>query len=205
MLKDEFLQIVRLYSPHEAERLWSEIEDTYERPERFYHNLRHLEQLYHQLHTYQAKFSQFHSVVFAIAYHDFVYDVQAKDNEEQSAALAKEKLESIHFPKDYIQLCEQLILATKHHQKISPEIDLFTDADLSILGQPAEVYQKYAEQIRNEYYVFNDTQYHLGRKKVLEHFLSMENIFKTPEFIAKYESQARLNLQNEINELTKPY
>jgi predicted metal-dependent HD superfamily phosphohydrolase len=36
-------------------------------------------------------------------------------------------------------------------------------------------------------------------KKVLKHFLQMENIFRTPIFQANLEEKARKNLENELN------
>jgi predicted metal-dependent HD superfamily phosphohydrolase len=40
--------------------------------------------------------------------------------------------------------------------------------------------------------------YNPGRKKVLQHFLDMKSIFKTPYFIQKFETQAAKNLIAEI-------
>jgi predicted metal-dependent HD superfamily phosphohydrolase len=96
-----------------------------------------------------------------------------------------------------------MILATKEHQRSDDETNLFTDADLSVLGADRETYLLYVQQIRAEYSIYPDILYNPGRKKVLEHFLNMENIFKTNEFRTKYESAARKNLEAEIRLLTK--
>jgi predicted metal-dependent HD superfamily phosphohydrolase len=50
-----------------------------------------------------------------------------------------------------------MILATKKYE-FSDDIDTnyFTDSDLAILGKSSEVYQKYREQIRTEYYIYSD-------------------------------------------------
>ena len=62
--------------------------------------------------------------------------------------------------------------------EVENDINLFTDADLAILGAEPEIYKNYAAAIRQEYSVFPDPIYIPGRKKVLLHFLKMERLFK---------------------------
>lgn len=59
----------------------------------------------------------------------------------------------------------------------------------------------YTKQIRKEYSIYPDFLYKPGRKKVLEHFLQLENIFKTDYFKTKYEVQARKNIESEWRNL----
>jgi predicted metal-dependent HD superfamily phosphohydrolase len=94
------------------------------------------------------------------------------------------------------------ILATKAHvMSANHDSNLFTDADLSILGAPADEYMQYTGQIRKEYRYYPDLVYKPGRKKVLRHFLEMERIFKTDYFFAQYEKQARANIETELQRL----
>jgi predicted metal-dependent HD superfamily phosphohydrolase len=98
-----------------------------------------------------------------------------------------------------IQLCEAQILATKSHVKSADsDTNYFTDADLSILGQPWETYSAYYKNVRKEYAIYPDLIYNPGRKKVLTHFLAMDSIFKTDIFYQKFEMQAKENLQQEL-------
>jgi predicted metal-dependent HD superfamily phosphohydrolase len=92
-------------------------------------------------------------------------------------------------------------MATKRHEPSDDEIDLFTDADLSILGSSPDVYQLYSQQVRQEYSIYPDLLYKAGRKKMLLHFLEMEHIYKTSFFRNKYETTARRNLENELGGL----
>jgi predicted metal-dependent HD superfamily phosphohydrolase len=207
MLKEEFIKAVNSYStdPKKGVRMWNEIESYYSNKKRFYHNLTHLENLLRELNNYSKEFSNWDTVVFAIAYHDIVYDVLRSDNEEKSADLAVDRLSSISFPSEAIEKCKELILATKSHEKKNKEADLFTDADLSILGSTGKIYREYADQIRKEYYPYKNSDYNPGRIKVLEHFLQMPRIFKTDIFAATYEKQARKNLSDEIEFLKTPF
>lgn len=97
--------------------------------------------------------------------------------------------------------CQALILATKKHEPADYETNLFTDADLSILGSDPGTYNRYLKNIRKEYAMYPDILYDPGRKKVLLHFLNMDQIFKTKEFSGQLEAQARKNLEAELKML----
>lgn len=181
--------------------LWNEIASGHTRPDRHYHNLTHLNALLHELETYKEKFTNWDVVIFAIVYHDLVYNTLKGNNEEASAAIAVERLKGISFPENLIAICERMILATRTHEARDLETNLFTDADLSILGADPEVYQEYAKQVRREWRLYPDIMYNPGRKKVLRHFMDMERIYKTNEFYDKYERKARANIQSEVDSL----
>ena len=181
-----------------AASMWDEIKSAYSHRKRFYHNLDHLEHLLEILTPFKDQFRNWNAVIFAIAYHDVVYNVLKPDNEERSARLATKRLGEISFPSEMIEFCNELILATKNHLEADREINLFTDADLSILGADKRSYAEYAENIREEYSVFPALVYNHGRKKVLMHFLQMSRTFKTKEFYDRYEEQARNNLEMEL-------
>src|SRR6266542_2634420 len=112
------------------------------------------------------------------------------------------RLNSIGVSVDKINKCEEQILATKTHEDTNDyDTNLFTDADLSILGQTWNMYENYTHQLRKEYAVYPDLLYNERRKKVLMHFLEMNRIFKTDEFYNQFEKQARENLKRELKEL----
>jgi predicted metal-dependent HD superfamily phosphohydrolase len=98
-----------------------------------------------------------------------------------------------------MEQCVKLILATQKHEPAGEEVNLFTDADLSVLGAEPESYKLYATQVRKEYGLYPDLIYNPGRKKVLQHFLAMPRIFKTDAFYEKYETTARRNLEWELD------
>jgi predicted metal-dependent HD superfamily phosphohydrolase len=129
--------------------------------------------------------------------------VLENDNEERSAAIARNSLTALGVGEDKIALCEEHILATKTH-KSTPNSDtnLFTDADLSILGQPWKSYERYMKCIRQEYIVYPDNIYNAGRMKVLKHFLQMEKVYKTEHFYNLYEASGRENMAREIELLS---
>lgn len=204
MLKQAFIQTIGGYAnnPQLADELWADIVKQHSTKKRHYHNLTHLNNLLVELTVHTNIITNWPAVVLAICYHDVVYNVLKHDNEEQSAAYAGKKLLTAGAPQAVIQYCQSIILATKSHN-VSGDMDtnLFTDADLSILGKPWPVYEVYYTQIRKEYSVYPDIMYNPGRKKVLQHFLQMERIFKTAPFFNAYEAQARKNLAREMETL----
>jgi predicted metal-dependent HD superfamily phosphohydrolase len=200
MIKNEFIKTLQPYTADEKTILaaCAEVEKCYNTPSRHYHNLTHLDNLLIELTPFKSRFDHWQAIVFSIVYHDIIYNVLKGNNEEKSAALAGKRLTAIAAPEDVMSQCQQLILATKKHQAADEQTNLFTDADLSILGTDADNYKVYARQVRSEYAIYPDLIYYPGRRKVLAHFLSMENIFKTDEFRERYEVKARLNLNAEL-------
>ncbi len=200
-LKPTFVALVSQYPSGElnAEMLWIEIENAYSQRKRHYHTLSHLLNLYDQLRSCKHLIKDWNVILFSLYYHDIVYNASKRNNEEKSAALAEKQLQLIGVPQEQVAKCVEKILATKSHQPgTDSDTDLFTDADLSVLGMDWKIYHDYFEQVRKEYSIYPDLLYKPGRKKVLEHFLTMERIFKSDFFFEKYEQQARINLAKEI-------
>ncbi|WP_299258493.1 hypothetical protein [uncultured Aquimarina sp.] len=206
MLKEVFISLVSKYSIDKeyVNSLWNEIVKNHSKKSRHYHNLSHLENLYQNLLSIKQEILDWDIILFSIFYHDFVYNVLKQDNEEQSAQKAIDILITLSIDSERIQLCKEIILATKVHQ-ISEHKDVnhFTDADLSILGSTWPDYETYYRNVRKEYKYYPDFMYNKGRIKVLKHFLDMSKIFKTDYFYKTLENQARNNLRQEINLLSK--
>ena len=97
-----------------------------------------------ELFPLQSQFNDWDMILFATYYHDIVYSVTAKNNEEKSAVLAKKRLMKLSIPTAKIDFCFEAIVSTKTHEiHSSQDINHFTDADLAILGSSNENYQKY--------------------------------------------------------------
>lgn len=204
-LKNTFLELVGRYSPDAAiaDGLWDEIEKLYTSAKRFYHNLYHLEFMLSCLEECREQVADWDTLLFSLFYHDIIYKATAKDNEEKSALVAIKALGQIHYPKDRIRLCGEQILATKSHETSSHnDTNLLTDADLAILGSTEDAYKQYSSNVRKEYSAYPDFLYNPGRKKVLQHFLDMEFIFKTVHFRELYEQKARKNIATELSDIS---
>lgn len=204
MLKEIFELLLRKYSADNGTitKLWREIKVAYMRSGRHYHTLQHLESLLLQLQVTKHEINNWDAVLFALYYHDIVYNTLRNNNEEKSAVLAVKRMNEIGVDNITTDKCSQIILATKQHQwNEDNDINLFTDADLSILGASWNDYETYFKNIRKEYAIYPNMVYNPGRKKVLQHFLSMKQIFKTAFFFGKFEKNARQNLKKELETL----
>jgi len=197
-------QVARVTDQQEMiENLWTEVEKKYSKPGRHYHTLSHLEDLLLQLSAIKDSISDWQTLIFAIAYHDIIYDPLKHNNEEKSAQVAFERLSGLSASANQRQKCYWQIMATKHHQlSDDDDTNFFTDADLAILGYDEDRYTQYCSQIRKEYKLYPDFVYKGGRQKVLRHFLQMKHIYKTDYFRDKYEQQARENLNTELLRLS---
>lgn len=198
-LRAVFTALTEKYAPARAEALWQELERLYAGKRRHYHTLTHLHQMLEWLNSHKETVEDWDCLLYALFYHDAVYNVLKSDNEEKSAALAEKRLSAIGFPAACVSRCKDLILATKKHEMNGvADANLLLDADLAILGSEWEKYAQYAAQIRKEYAIYPDLMYKPGRKKVLAAFLEREFIFKTPHFRSLLETQARQNLEREM-------
>lgn len=183
--------------------MWGEIEKAYSNKKRYYHNLSHLQNLLLHLQVVKEEVKCWDTVLFALFYHDIIYNALKKDNEEKSALLADKRLSELGFARPDIELCKMIILATKGHDAHSnSDINYFTDSDLCVLGSEWNIYIEYADNVRKEYAIFPDIIYKPGRRKVLEHFISMKQIFKTPYFFKRFEASAKNNLKKELELLS---
>lgn len=201
MLKNIFQNLLTKYTSDQTliQTLWSEIHDAHSQKSRHYHNLTHLENMFLELSAIENQITDLDSLYFSIFYHDIVYQVTRKDNEHQSALVFQKRISPTNFK--HIDKVMAYIEATKLHAPSNdPDLNFLLDIDLSILGQPPEIFNEYCNQIRKEYHIFPDLLYKPGRKKVLQHFLDQERIFISDYFYEKYEKQARRNIEYRVHE-----
>lgn len=205
---DQFLKdicekiIYKLAKKRLKKNYWTELRERYREGGRFYHNLIHIANVYKALTKEKNKIEDWEVLVLAVLYHDIVYDVSRNDNEEQSAVWAERVMLSLKINPHRIERCKAHILATKTHIVSSdPDTNLFTDADLSILGMDPSTYSVYAAQVREEYSIYDDAIYNVGRAKVLSSFLAKPTIYKTTIFQQQFEQQARINIKSELDRL----
>ena len=187
-----------------ADRWLGILTRSYSAPGRHYHNLHHVAEMLRLLAHFQADAEDYTAVRFAAWFHDAVYDTRGRTNEEESAALAERALAELRVPPERIEAVRLLILATQRHEAAgdAPDLGLFLDADLSILGAEEETYLAYREAVRMEYSWVPDAAYREGRLKVLKKFLGRERLYFTDALAARFEARGRINLASEILALT---
>jgi predicted metal-dependent HD superfamily phosphohydrolase len=178
---------------------WQDLLLRYSEAHRFYHTLDHIGRMLGWLDSTSAGNT---SIEFAIWYHDVVYDPRSAQNELLSAEFFRSGMGS-HIPPTLASDISRLILATDHRKNPSQADDesLLVDIDLSILGENADVYDRYSRDIRREYEHVPEAAYAEGRRAVLSRFLERP-IFTTGPFLT-LEAVARDNILREIATLDR--
>jgi len=139
------------------------------------------------------------AVELAAWFHDAIYEIGRDDNEDRSAALARELLESSPIRDEVARL----VLVTKTHKVGDDDVNgaVLSDADLSVLGSGALRYRAYAASVREEYADVPNDVFKTARAQVLEALLDGP-LFHTAAGRERWEEPARSNIAEEITELT---
>ncbi|MEO1965746.1 hypothetical protein [Hyphomonas sp.] len=176
-------------------------------PQRHYHTWAHVEALLGHYRRWVRYLNRPGPVLWALYWHDAVYDPRAKDNEEQSARLLEREAAGHLSPHD-IDFAATIIRATATHTvpeglltQDAEDLALFLDMDLSILGAPEAVYDRYEQDIRAEYAFVPDEAYRAGRGAILTGFLSRPRLYFTDIAHAEWDAAARANLTRAVRVL----
>ncbi len=187
-------------------------------PHRRYHDKRHLERVLSTLWQLAAEEGRETSpgpvdlgdlaalAALAAWYHDAVYQPTRPDNEERSAALARQQLAQLDVSAAIVGEVTRLVLLTKSHEPAQHDRAgaLLCDADLAILATPADVYDAYSAAIRAEYSHIPERDYRAGRAAVLTRLAARPHLFHTGHGRAAWEQAARANIARELQGLNTP-
>lgn len=179
---------------------WLLLDACYSAPNRWYHGWSHIHDCLTKFDELRELAKEPVSIEAAIWFHDALYDSKRNDNEEMSAQLAL----SCFRGSVVADRAADLIRATSHKViAVTQDAALLCDIDLSVLGADAERYDRYAEAIRKEYSWVSAEDYRAGRTQVLKSFLSRPSVYSTPPCKQRWEIQARLNLDRELQSLAQ--
>ncbi|KAK6535801.1 hypothetical protein TWF281_000052 [Arthrobotrys megalospora] len=219
----EFLQSCGVPDPG---RYSQPMGDAYTEPHRAYHNTSHitfmLDKLAEDVRNKNVELSDWEQrcIMFAVWWHDFVYNPQAKDNELQSITAWENFVDQVSqtspILESYKAPVSLLIHCTIAHTVPSPIpssllspalVSYFLDLDLAILAASRDIYIAYSNNIRSEYNNYSITDYRNGRTAVLKGFLGREKIFLMSNLegvgakMEAMENLARQNVSWEVGEL----
>lgn len=197
------------YIPVSREKLKEILRDLrcyYNKPERYYHNWKHIMDVWRFLSVPMKSMSVFdrQHLQLAIWFHDAVYDTTRNDNEARSARLVEYILQDLL--QINIMYIKKLVLSTIDHQLNIFEnphtrvAKLFLDADMSILAADKATYDKYSDNIKKEYSHLCEIDYECARFQFIQNTLKKENIFLIRHDL---EDRARGNLNRELSKLQR--
>jgi predicted metal-dependent HD superfamily phosphohydrolase len=184
--------------PAAADAALADLRARYGEPHRRYHTLAHVAAVLAALDGLPGAGSP--AAVLAAWYHDAIYDPTAPGNEAASAELARAVLPGLGVDAATVAETARLVELTAKHA-VAPGDDAgaaVVDADLSILGAPADVYDRYTDAVRAEYGHVPDERWRPGRAAVLATFAERPVLFHTAVGRERWEAAARANLAREL-------
>lgn len=181
----------------------------YAEPQRHYHTWAHITALLGHFEDIRAQLHDPTAVLWALYWHDAIYDPQSSENEDQSADLLRAQAPP-ELAEEHLERADMIIRATKAHmvpEGLSPEdasdLSLFLDIDLSILAAPETVFDRYETQIREEYAFVPADIYRQARGGILKGFLARKRLYFSDHYYAVWETPARDNLLRSISRLER--
>jgi predicted metal-dependent HD superfamily phosphohydrolase len=174
----------------------AEVVDRYHEPHRRYHTVEHIEDML----AVTDRFGASDEVTCAVWLHDVIYDPRMPDNEARSATFTRALLERLGAPATVVAEVARLVESTVHHDPDDSDHNgqVLADADLAILGAPADRYQRYVWHVRGEYTHLTDDDWRRGRAAVVRTFLDREVLFHSSQLRDEREQRARENLRAEL-------
>ena len=174
----------------------------YSAPDRFYHNLSHLEDCFQTFKLAEPIAIHPNEVALAIWFHDAIYDSQGHENEQKSAIWAASVIRQAGVENSVAERVSQLILATCHTGAVTDiDTQIMVDVDLSILGSHEEKFWQYEANIRREYAWVPESLFKQKRSQILQCFLERKYIYHLEIYRDKFEAIAHQNIKQAITKL----
>ena len=175
----------------------------YAEPHRRYHTTQHLSDVLDRIDELAGGSEDLFLVRLAAWFHDAVYAIPPGQvsNEEASARLTIRTLGRVGLEQEDLTQVARLVRLTETHVPGTrdPEGELLCDADLAILAAEPAAYDRYVDQIREEYARVPEEEFLAGRLAVLASLADRE-LFRTGKG-RRLTGAARANLEREMRTL----
>ena len=200
--EERWLNLMESFGFNQNNDVFNALITSYQEKHRKYHTGEHINATLKHFDYVKGQFKEPKLVELALWFHDVIYQPFSTSNEADSAQWAKQFLHENNASQESQGLIVKLIMATLHAaESTSKDEALLVDIDLSILGAKEDVYRQFATDIRFEYKRVPYFLYKKKRKEVLRSFLDRRTVYQTPYFTEKLESQARVNMELELDRL----
>ncbi|MEE6295529.1 HD domain-containing protein [Georgenia wangjunii] len=182
----------------------------WQEPERTFHNLRHVIDVLARVDELAEETHHPDVVRLAAWYHGAVFNSAAAiayarrggEDEEASAALARDELAALGIPEKVTGRVATLIRNLKRHDADPADADCLalSDADLATLAVEPQRYAAYRAAVRAEYAHLPLRDYLEARVAIITKLLARRRLYGSP-FGAMWEEPARENLSAELQRL----
>ncbi|BDU19380.1 N-methyl-D-aspartate receptor NMDAR2C subunit [Dyella sp. GSA-30] len=187
-----------------SRNVFDELLSSYGEAHRAYHTRQHLEDCLVSLDEVREQCDHADEVAMALWFHDAIYKPRRSDNEAASADWLTRVARDSGVVESSVTRMHALIMATRHTAAIDEhDAKVLVDIDLSILGAPAERFDAYEMQVRQEYRWVPGPIYRAKRADILQGFMDRRTIYETPHFRARLEEAARENMLRSISLLRR--
>ena len=183
---------------HDA--LFLDLLDRWSEPHRHYHGCTHLLSVLESLDLLTEPADPPHTVLLAAWFHDAVYQGIPRQDEEESARLAEDRLSDAGLPNADVAEVARLVRLTGDHRPEAGDSDgaLLCDADLSVLGGDPDEYARYLAAVRKDYAHVGDADFAAGRAAVVRRLLELDPLFHTGRAKELWLDAAQRNLKGEL-------
>ncbi|NNE63647.1 MAG: hypothetical protein HKN34_06150 [Gammaproteobacteria bacterium] len=167
----------------------------YGEPHRVYHTLRHIQSCFRIFQDVVHLAVNADALALAIWFHDAIYDIDAKDNEQRSADWFLKETDGI-FDDSLRDLVSSHIMATMHcgEDIKGHDSQIMVDIDLFSFGKPWPEFLRDSENVRAEKADVSDTEFYPKQCGFQKFLLDQPRFFQSDYFYRHYEKQARQNL-----------
>ena len=192
--------------------LQAELMTAWSEPHRHHHDHRHLRECLALWVRWGGLCERSGEVAIGLWFHDAIHDPRDASNELRSAAWAARALTRAGADSKTVQRVHDLVMATEHGATpvrarvgsgTNAEARLIIDIDLSILGSPAERFERYDQDVRKESAWVPGFRYQEARAQVLQGFLDRPQLYHGEHAVALLETQARINLAAALSRLAQ--
>ena len=180
---------------------------------RHYHDVGHLALMWRRHRLYAAAEGlaapEIETLIAcAIAYHDCVYELGRRDNEERSAEVWLRASAAAPLSQPDRDWVADTIRATADHLAYPDLVEpaplrerarlWVLDLDLAPLGESDADFDRNTELLRLEVPHLTDAQYDAGRLAFLRRLSDAPRVYRTPTLAAQFEARARANFARQL-------
>jgi predicted metal-dependent HD superfamily phosphohydrolase len=189
---------------NKAPQIYQLLINAYNEEQRVYHTQQHIEHCLTLFDEIKNQLNNADSVELAIWFHDVIYQINAKDNEELSAELFMSMSQEVLQPAIRHQVYQHII-ATLHNgsEMLEHDTRYMVDIDLSSFGLPWDKFIQNSREVREEMSHIPDEEFYPKQCAFQQSLLKHGRFYQTDYFFKHYEQTALNNIADYYVQLKK--
>ena len=178
-----------------AGAVFDELDGLYGEPHRHYHTAAHIGHCLRQFDLAADRMDEPDAVEMALWFHDAIYDVPAKRNEQRSAELFATRAAGRGEARFRANVHRLIMVTTHREPPVALDESFIVDIDLSSFGLPWEACLRDSRAVRAEAPHVADSEFYPRQKKFLESLAARPAFCFTAFFRDRHEACARKNIE----------